>query len=256
MFNNEPFVTPYDLRFSILGIRVRVQALFWLVALLFGASGKPDAAVVLLMVGLLFISILIHELGHSLMMRRFGIESHIVLYWLGGLAIPGQPLENSWSSPAWRPARRTGQWDQILISIAGPAAGFAFAGLTAVLIFAAGGSVQLVPSFPVFWDFDLPDVLARGNMNLYLLIHNLFWINILWGLVNLVPVYPLDGGQIARELLVMHDPWGGVEKSLILSMATAGVVAFVSMSLKSQFTFFLFLSLAFSSYTAWQQLRR
>ena len=53
-------------------------------------------------ISVMFVSILVHELGHSLVMRYFGQSSHIVLYMLGGLAIP----DSSFTSFS-RPARQT-----------------------------------------------------------------------------------------------------------------------------------------------------
>jgi len=48
------------------------------------------------------------------------------------------------------------------------------------------------------------------------LIQQLLFINVLWGIVNLLPVYPLDGGQIAREVLVAVNPRAGIQQSLML----------------------------------------
>jgi membrane-associated protease RseP (regulator of RpoE activity) len=77
------------------------------------------------------------------------------------------------------------------------------------------------------------------------------WINIFWGVINLLPVFPLDGGNIARTLLVHSDPWNGVRKSLRLSMAVGAVVAAVGLIfLASPFLALLFGYLAFTSYMA------
>ena len=86
----EPPQTQFDLNFHVLGFPVRVHLFFWLAALILGGQGfRDDGGMQLLIwIGALFSSILIHELGHSLMMRRFGISSHIVLHMMGGLAIP------------------------------------------------------------------------------------------------------------------------------------------------------------------------
>ncbi|NOZ40261.1 MAG: hypothetical protein GXP24_08555, partial [Planctomycetes bacterium] len=47
---------------------------------------------------------------------------------------------------------------------------------------------------------------------------NLFFTNILWGVVNLLPIYPLDGGQISRELCQLRHPREGMILSLRISM--------------------------------------
>ncbi len=58
------------------------------------------------------------------------------------------------------------------------------------------------------------------------LLLNLFYINILWGLLNLLPIYPLDGGQVARELFTLWmPPHRGIVASLWLSVIAAGGIA-------------------------------
>ena len=77
MFSVPP-QTRYDLTFSFFGIDVRVHPLFWLIALIFGASPNASAVDILIWVVAVFISILIHEVGHILAMRRFGEDGYII----------------------------------------------------------------------------------------------------------------------------------------------------------------------------------
>ena len=94
MFLSEPKRTGYDLNFSLLGFPCRVHPAFFILPLLFGRSFVGGANPVntgvglVLIAALFFVSILVHELGHAIAFRRFGIDSRIVLYWMGGLAIP------------------------------------------------------------------------------------------------------------------------------------------------------------------------
>jgi hypothetical protein len=88
-----------------------------LIALLLGSSG--DLLQVLLWIVVVFISILIHELGHALAFRRYGQDSHIVLHMGGGLTIPetvswGGGYANVVPSPT----------QQIIITLTGPFTGF------------------------------------------------------------------------------------------------------------------------------------
>jgi hypothetical protein len=72
--------------------------------------------------------------------------------------------------------------------------------------------------------------------------------------MNLLPVYPLDGGQISRELFLMGDAHGGMEKSLWLSVIVGGCAAVLGLLLlQSLLMALLFGSLAFSSYQILQQ---
>ncbi len=255
MFSMEPQRTDYDVNFHCLGFSVRVHPFFWLAGLILGASGawtdqgevQPDAAVKLLSwISVMFVSILVHELGHSLVMRYFRQSSHIVLYMLGGLAIP----DASFSSFS-KLARQT-RLSHILISLAGPGAGFLLALLTIVLIYALGGSLFLnAESFP-FYNFYLPPETSRP---LIIVINDLLWVNIFWGLVNLLPVFPLDGGQVARQLFEQVDQWNGFPRCLQLSMITCGAVAIASwVYLDSRFMPLMFISLAASNYMTYQQL--
>jgi Zn-dependent protease len=244
----EPARTQYDLNFNVLGFPVRVHPFFWLLGLILGGRirGEDAGLLILIWIVSLFASILIHELGHSLMMRRFGISSHIVLHLMGGLAISdsssfGAQSRNSRSS--------------ILISFAGPAAGFVFAGLIILGIMAMGGDfiVDFDNPFP-FYRFRLNPIPEPGSP-LPHLVHALLFINILWGLVNLLPVYPLDGGQIARTVMIDQDPGGGAIKSLWLSVFVGGAMGVFGATRGDYFVAIMFGMLAFQSYMAIQQMR-
>jgi hypothetical protein len=114
--------TRYDLRFSLAGIPVRVHPLFWLIAVFFGISG--DLIMLPIWVLVVFVAILVHELGHALAFRRYGQRSQIVLHFAGGLTIP-EPV--SWGSGYASVGLTANQ--QIFISLAGPGAGFLLAAL-------------------------------------------------------------------------------------------------------------------------------
>jgi stage IV sporulation protein FB len=201
----------------------------------------------------LFVSILIHEFGHALTMRYFGQSSHVVLYMMGGLAIPDSANYASISSSPFRQPRN---W--VLVCFAGPAAGFVLAAFVIAIVHAMGGAVSF--SIDRGWIPPWTIGLRTDNYYAYVLVHNLLWVNIFWGLVNLLPVYPLDGGQISRELFVHKDGFGGMQKSLWLSLITGAAIAVLGLLWYSQgerggvFVMLLFGSLAYSSYSILQQL--
>ena len=252
----EPGHTPYDLHFSVLGFPVRVHPLFWLMGLFFGFNAEQPI-MILIAIFVIFVSILVHELGHALMMRRFGRESHIVLYMMGGLAIEGSG--SSFGGFRSRGSRTT--YEQVLISAAGPAAGFVLAGVVVAILYAMGGHVHVEwfkEVFPVPEGI-LGDNLAevRAKQNLKQMLDLVLWFNIVWGAFNLLPVFPLDGGQISQALMVAQDPWGGLRRSLWISVVT-GAIAAVAFGLLFQanglFMVMMFGSLAYSSYVALQQV--
>ena len=246
LFFQTPPPTRYDLRFSVAGIPVTVHPLFWLIALLFGSSG--DLLLIPVWVGVIFVSILIHELGHALAFRRHGQRSQIVLHFAGGLTIP-EPV--SWGSSYANVALSPNQ--QIFISLAGPGAGFLLAALVLGGVVLAGGSIittRLLGLIPLPLTARLPfDV---GVLNV--LVSMLLWVNIFWGIINLMPVYPLDGGNVTRNVLLQADPIGGVRKSLWVSVVTGALLALAGLIfLRSLFMALLFGMLAFQSYQVLQR---
>jgi stage IV sporulation protein FB len=195
----EPQRTPYDLRFRFLRFPVRVHPLFWLGAVLLGASTLDlGLQYLLIWVAVVFVSILIHELGHALAFRRFGSDSEIILYVFGGLAVP-------WSGVSRR-------WRRIIVSLAGPFAGFVLFG------------ILYGTNMAYSWAEDANGRPTNG-LPLWFLYRQLIFVNLFWGLINLLPVFPLDGGQVSRE--VCGKVWGprGKRVSLQVSVVTAGLLA-------------------------------
>jgi Zn-dependent protease len=241
-----PPPTRFDLRFSIAGIPVSVHPAFWLIALLFGSSGDPLLIPIWILV--VFVSILVHELGHALAFRRYGQGSRIVLHFAGGLTIP-EPV--SWGSGYANVAVSPNQ--QIFISLAGPFAGFTLAALVIFIVTVMGGSVITTRLFG-FIPLPVNALLPFGGRVLSVLISMLLWVNVFWGLVNLVPVYPLDGGSVTRNILIQADPVDGVRKSLWVSVIAGGLLALVGLLfLRSIFMALLFGLLAFQSYQSLQR---
>lgn len=253
MLLSEPARTQFDLNFTLAGFPVRVHPLFWLVTVILGADlmrqpAQVNGGVLLLIwIGSLFVSILVHELGHALAMRYYGQRSRIVLYMLGGLAIPeSSPYSLGYGREA------NSSLSRIAISAAGPAAGFMLALLVIALVYLAGGEVVPRRDFPVFWSVHLGE---NSNIQLEFMVRALLWINILWGLVNLLPVFPLDGGQISRELCILYDAYTGVLRSVWLSLIVAILMVVAAISLREWYVGLLFGSLAFSSYMMLQQFQ-
>jgi Zn-dependent protease len=241
-----PPPTRYDLRFTLAGFPVRVHPLFWLIALLLGSS-SGDPLQILIWVLVVFVSILIHELGHALAFRRYGLSSQIILHFAGGLTVPESALwGNRWANVALGPN------EQIFISVAGPGAGFLLAGLIIVAVLVSGGSIitaRLLGFIPLPAFASLP----FGGPILGDLITSLLWVNIFWGFINLMPVYPLDGGNVARYILLQVDPIAGVRKSLWVSVITGGLIALIAFFLlHSVYMAILFGFLAFQSYQSLQ----
>jgi Zn-dependent protease len=151
---------------------------------------------------------------------------------------------------------------QILISLAGPAAGFLLAALVVVVFRATGHEIGLQAGR----EFDFEKTTLTEARVLPLPLMMLYWeplatpaatnivgdmlsVNILWGLINLLPVYPLDGGRVAREVCTLGNPRRGIVMSLRISIIVGAVMAAVAaLAWNSLYTAILFGYLAYSSY--------
>ena len=245
MLIGEPPRTPYDLNFLLLGIPVRIHPFFWLAGLLLGPrQGGPPA--IFLWIAAVFLAILVHEFGHALVMRAYGFRPWITLYGFGGLASydQGQTFRSKGSGPL----------GQVLICLAGPAAGFLLAALLVLGLVLAGHGDDLVVVHVWRWVI-LPWLIQFPNEHLADLINNLFQICVLWGVVNLLPIYPLDGGQIAREILLKANPRDGIRQSLMLSILAAGAMALFGLTRQDWFIAIFFGYLAYASYATLEAYR-
>jgi Zn-dependent protease len=249
----EPSRTPYDLQFSLLGIPVRVHPFFWLTAVLLGGRGSPPGvqpmAGLLMWMAVVFVSILVHEMGHAVAIRSFGWRPWITLYAFGGLASYEPGFGKSYGSYSRKGNTTSGQ---IIISLAGPVAGFLLAALVASVLFGVDRKTG-------FYLFGRPLIFGRGDPieNPYwdVLAFDLLVVNILWGLMNLLPVFPLDGGKVSRELFLWLSPRDGYRQSLLVSIFAAGGLAVYGLYHSDMWLAILFGILAYQSYQLLQHHR-
>ncbi len=260
MLLGEPAPTQFDLNFSVFGFPVRVHPMFWIITLILVLQRDPTPMRILIWVFAVFVSILIHELGHAFAFRRFGSDAWITLHGFGGLAASNRYLSNS--------------RQRIIVSAAGPGAGFIFALVLLLALFISGHMINIqiqgyslltiggslsgtdinaithAHSFAyILFGYIVFSPLEAANLNI--LVSDLLYINVLWGLLNLLPIYPLDGGQISREIFVKQSPGQGIAKSLKLSIFTASALAiYAAAGLQRTFLAFMCGYLAYLSITA------
>lgn len=177
------------LSFSLFRVPVSVRPSFLLVAALLGLVGAQEPIFVAAWVVIVFVSILIHELGHALTARAFGAEVEIELNGLGGLTRWGL------SSGELGPGRRA------VIAASGSAVGVLF-----------GGLVWLVAS-----RFGPYSGLA------YFFINTTILVNLFWGLLNWLPIRPLDGGHLLSSLLQKVVPRRAEAVARIIFTTTAAL---------------------------------
>ncbi len=162
---------------KLFGIPIRVHVTFLLLLFFIGIVGSRQAGgagAIFGMVSIVFIflCVVLHEIGHSLMAIRYGIDvKDIVLMPIGGVSrmedIPEDPKK------------------EITISLVGPLVSFGLAFILFLIARVMGQSVD-IRSLSLF----------SGS-----LIGNLFWINLILGVFNLVPAFPMDGGRVLRGIL-------------------------------------------------------
>lgn len=159
------------IRFSLFGIPVEIQPFFWLTMGMFGGAFYADSTQDLIYMVLFMIagaiSILVHEFGHALTIQRFGLPTTVTLEAFGGYAT--------------HPAGILDRKKSFLVTAAGPALQL----LLALLVFL---SVSNLPSNSL-------------NQNASYFFNRLIFISIFWALLNLLPVMPLDGGQLLNATL-------------------------------------------------------
>lgn len=231
--------------FKIFNIPVRVEPWFWLMGFLLGRglsiSSREDFLMVLLWIIILFVSILIHELGHALTsFKMTGVNPSIKLWGMGGLAYPNTQL-----------TRKQSFW----VTWAGPLAGLSFF-VIIVLICCIIYGFKVGPNLTMFLLFSSTEVypetvvVLRGmNDSVYYMVRQLFWVNFWWSLVNLLPVFPLDGGQIYAS--VEQSP----KKVWTVGMITGGLVAIAALVfLQSIFIAVMFGYFAFQNYRRLEQM--
>ncbi len=156
---------------------MRVHFTFPLILVVFGieawARGSwQDGLNAVVLILAVFICVVLHEFGHSLQVKRYGISVRdIILLPIGGMAraakIPDKP------------------WQEIIVAISGPIVNFVLAAIFLAIVWWRTHTL----------DFE-SDFLARLSA-----------INVFLGTFNLIPAFPMDGGRILRGLLALKLPY-------------------------------------------------
>ena len=164
----------------IAGIDLKVHVTFslllaWIGFVYYRSGGMPAAIDGVLFVLLIFLLVVLHEFGHALAARRYGIETRdITLLPIGGLArlerMPDKPRE------------------EVIVALAGPAVNVVIAAVLALFIGFSGG-----------WPD--PHIMERTGMSLAF---RLFSVNVWLVLFNMIPAFPMDGGRVLRAVFAMR----------------------------------------------------
>jgi Zn-dependent protease len=194
-----------ELRFRIGSIPVIVEPWFWLSGLMFNMQSMEGPRIVLWLL-VFFVSVLVHELGHALAIHAFGARASIRLHSFGGLT---------------HPSRNLSRWRSVAMTLAGPGAGFVLGGLALL-------TLRLVPTLPplAYWT-----------------VERLMIVNFFWGVMNLLPIPPLDGGHVLLGVLGRRYE----RTARIIAVAFAGLVVLYGLSSGQLFLTIMFGLLAFQN---------
>jgi len=211
------------MRFRLFGIPVQVKWSFFLVAVLIGWTPRTPTQFLVVWVAVVFLSVLVHELGHALVARSFELPAAITLYALGGYTtFPADPRRLT-------PGRRT------LIAASGSAVGLVVGGIVWAL--ARAGTIR-------------PDTaLGRYTVSVFV------FVNVIWGLLNWLPIRPLDGGQIFQGLLDTLFPRWGTRIADVLFPLTALAATFLAIRFGFFFAAFIAGFLLLGEVQRWQARR-
>jgi Zn-dependent protease len=147
--------------------------------------------------------------------RLFGSDGYIVLYSFGGLAVGSNAQSDGWKRG--------------LVSFAGPLAQFLLLGVVVLVLwfgfFPPEQRTLITTQENVYWMFRALLQLSVRNPLLLRFFQAMVFINLFWPLLNLLPIWPLDGGHIAREACVGAFGQRGLRVSLGVSLVVAALLA-------------------------------
>jgi len=182
----------------VLGFPITIGVAFPLFMVILGYISRLEGIQLVIWVVFGTFAILVHELGHALAFRRYGLESSIQFWGLGGLTIP-----NDQEAAATLPDR---EW--LVVSVAGPAIGLVL------------GAIGLA----------LQGVVADQSPEIRSAVGTWTFVNLVWGIFNLLPIGRLDGGNAVMHLLRLAFGDEGEVLALVTSIAFSAMVVVVALA--------------------------
>lgn len=197
-------------------IPITIYPSFWVLTSIISLFlGQGDFIKILIWIPVIFISVLFHEFGHALTALIFGRHPRIELVAMGGLT--------------YHDGDKLPFWKQFLITLNGPVFGF----IIVVAVF-------LLKEIPYF-----------GTGYVSVLLQQILLVNIFWTVVNLIPVLPLDGGQLLRLTLEKIFGYKGLRYAFLWSaLLSLGfcLLLFLTQNFLAGAIFFLFAFENFDNY--------
>ncbi len=208
--------------FTFFGIPVTIRLSFFILS---GLLAYPRAAKPWLMVewiAVVALAVFVHELGHALAYRRYGHVPAIELHGMGGLTYS-------------RGGRDLSLREDAVVSFAGPFFGFLLAGVVFGAAKAYGG--------------------AGDDPFVAILVTDLLWVSAGWSIMNLLPMLPLDGGNLMFTAMKAISPTRAVVRAHVISLVVALAAAVAARLAGWTFSIYLALWFAWSNARALLEMR-
>ena len=197
------------LTFRLGRVPVQVELTLFIIVALLGLGSGATPLELAVWVGIVFVSVLVHEMGHALAFLRFGHQPRVLLHGFGGLT-------SSEGGPLLSPGRN------LVVSLAGPAAGLALGAAA----------------------FATERLLGPGTALAQRTLTQIVWVSVVWGAFNLLPVLPLDGGQSTVAFLDIVTRGRGLRPALVVSIVVGIAVTIAAVTYQ-----FLFAALFMGMFT-------
>ncbi|QSQ25131.1 M50 family metallopeptidase [Pyxidicoccus parkwayensis] len=206
--------------FHVAGFPVRVHLLFFAITFASGWGLLQSPARLALWMGVVFVSVLLHELGHALAFRRYGCPASIELHGMGGTTTGHNVERLTHGQSAW-------------VSFAGPGMGFLLGGLV--------------------WALSRYTPLGQQGGLVAETVRDLIWVNVGWGLFNLLPLQPLDGGHVLASVVRARS--GYRYEKVLLGIGIVTAVGLIVLAVQWRMPWMGLLALMFGVMNVEQLLR-
>lgn len=200
-------------------IPVRIHPLFWLFAALIGFINSQEPMQIFIWVIVILISVLVHEFGHALTGLLFSQKVAIELFAFGGVT--------------YRQGSKLSLGKEFLVVLAGPFFGFILFLISYFFLHYVGNKESL----------------------LFFALNIMMLVNLLWTIINLIPVLPLDGGHLFTIIMEKLFGFKGIKAAHLISFILGGALTIVFFVMNQLFLGILFFMLAFTSFRAFKQVK-
>lgn len=197
-------------------IPIFIHPIFWFLIFFIGLINSTGLGILLWAV-IVFISVLIHEYGHALTALAFGQKAEIHLVGLGGLT--------------QREGSKLALWKDFIVVLNGPLAGLLLGSAAYLLATTLDGHLHSHLEYALWITF---------------------YANMVWTVMNLLPIYPLDGGHLLRIILEASFGIRGIKTSFFISCIFAILLGILFFTEQEMVLGAILLLLAFESYRAWK----